>query len=97
MGSQCTTVSNCRRRIRIGTVPDMARQLLSKICRPRPVVQRRESVMARPFAEMSIDAEIRVPPATAQIVRFDMFGPAAGVLPHKIGRASCRERVCQYV
>lgn len=37
--------------------------------------------MGRAFAEMSIDAEIRVPLATAQLVRFDVFGPAAGVLP----------------
>lgn len=37
--------------------------------------------MGSPAAEMNIDAEIRVPMATAQLVRFDMFGPAAGVLP----------------
>lgn len=37
--------------------------------------------MQGPFAEMNIDAEIRVPLATVQLVRFDMFGPATGVLP----------------
>lgn len=36
--------------------------------------------MGHPFAEMTINAEIRVPLATAQLVRFDVFGPAAGVL-----------------
>lgn len=36
--------------------------------------------MGQHFAQMSIDAEIRVPTATAQIVRFDVFGPAAGTL-----------------
>ncbi|MFT4047831.1 MAG: helix-turn-helix transcriptional regulator [Solimonas sp.] len=36
--------------------------------------------MGHPFAEMSIDAEIRVPLATVQLVRFDVFGPAAGTL-----------------
>ncbi|WP_428310619.1 helix-turn-helix transcriptional regulator [Hydrocarboniphaga sp.] len=36
--------------------------------------------MGHPFADMTIDAEIRVPMATAQLVRFDVFGPASGVL-----------------
>ncbi|MDB5968662.1 MAG: AraC family transcriptional regulator [Hydrocarboniphaga sp.] len=31
-------------------------------------------------ARMTIDAEIRVPLATAQLVRFDVYGPIAGVL-----------------
>jgi AraC family transcriptional regulator len=31
-------------------------------------------------AAMTIDAEIRVPIATAQLVRFEMFGPTSGVL-----------------
>ena len=36
--------------------------------------------MGQPSAQMTVDAEVRVPVATAQIVRFDVFGPAAGVL-----------------
>lgn len=36
--------------------------------------------MAHPPADMAIDAEIRAPLVTAQLVRFDMHGPAAGVL-----------------
>jgi AraC family transcriptional regulator len=36
--------------------------------------------MAQQPARMTIDAEVRVPLATAQIVRFDVFGPIGGVL-----------------
>lgn len=36
--------------------------------------------MAQSFADMSIDAEIRAPLVTAQLVRFDVYGPAAGTL-----------------
>lgn len=36
--------------------------------------------MGQHAAQMRIDTEIRVPAATAQIVRFDIFGPTAGVL-----------------
>ena len=37
--------------------------------------------MGHPFAQMTIDAEIRVPVATTQIIRYDVSGPTAGVLP----------------
>ena len=36
--------------------------------------------MAQTSADMTIDAEIRAPTVTAQLVRFDVHGPAAGTL-----------------
>lgn len=36
--------------------------------------------MGQQVAQMTIDAEVRVPLATAQLVRFDLYGPIAGVL-----------------
>src|SRR3546814_14277288 len=50
---------------------------------------------AFPFRPFSRQAGTMITPASDRHVKWPGFGAAASLMP--IGRATCRERVCQYV